>query len=158
MGSSCRWHRCSNAAIICSVSRTDLPPFWLLHPPPLPAAGRRRQRRLLATAITPGTSRFVNPVNGRNATLVARLAPDWLKRDPVYQAAMEGALLLDEGDEPGLTPAQALAADIAAKEAAGMVGAAAASGTIVAWMYGDWLADSGSAGAVDTDEVSLSAM
>ena len=70
---------------------------------------------------------------------------------------MEGALLLDEGDEPGLTPAQALAADVAAKEAAGMVGAAAAAGTIVAWMYGDGLADSGSAGAVDTDEVSLSA-
>lgn len=75
----------------------------------------------------------------------------------MYQAAREGALLLDEGDEPGLTPAQALAADVAAKEAAGMVGAAASAGTIVAWMYGDGLADSGSAGAVDVDEVSLSA-
>ena len=97
-------------------------------------------------------------------SLRARPVPQWVAQSAVYQAALEGALRFDDPEEPGITPQQALAADVAAHTSAGtagasgMAGIAAAPGTIAAWVYGDGLADSGpNSGAVDFDEVSLTA-
>jgi hypothetical protein len=92
-----------------------------------------------------------------NVTLFSKAAPSWVLAHPAYQAAMEGAALLEEPGE-GLTAAEALAADRAFAAASGdIVGAAAGRGTVVAWVYGDGLADSGGLGAVDRDEVYMTA-
>ena len=81
-----------------------------------------------------------------------------MQAHPAYQSAMESAALLGEPGE-GLTAAEALAADRAFAAASGnVVGAAAAgNGTVVAWIYGDGLADSGGPGALDLDEVFVTA-
>ncbi|EFN56045.1 hypothetical protein CHLNCDRAFT_145493 [Chlorella variabilis] len=129
------------------------------------AAGRRRRllsalrrRSLLSTNSTVSVTTVTDATTGSSIQLVTRQPPDWLQQDAVYQAAMEGAALFGAFDEEGVTAAQALAADKAAIQESGMVvAAAAAPGTVVAWLYGDGLADSGQPSAVDTDEVSLSA-
>lgn len=90
--------------------------------------------------------------------LVSESVPDWMRGSPVFRAAMEGALR--EGEEgEGFTPEQAAAAEAEfwAENFPDRVPAAAAKDTVVAWLYGDGVADSGVRGAVDKDEVYFSA-
>lgn len=90
--------------------------------------------------------------------LVSESVPDWMRESPVFRAAMEGTLR--EGEEgEGFTPEQAAAAEAEfwAENYPDRVPAAAAKDTVVAWLYGDGVADSGVRGAVDKDEVYFSA-
>ena len=110
----------------------------------------------MATSATPSLTGATN-TTAANVTLISKTAPSWVLAHPAYQSAMEGAALLEEPGE-GLTAAEALAADRAFAAASGnTVGAAAGRSTVVAWVYGDGLADSGGLGAVDTDEVYMTA-
>ncbi|KAL4420947.1 hypothetical protein ABPG77_004576 [Micractinium sp. CCAP 211/92] len=105
-----------------------------------------------AIASAPGVYQY------GNTTLVLKDPPLWVRQLPAFQSAMAGVASTDEG--PGLTPAQAAAADAAYAAAAGQVGSAAGRGTVVAWVYGDNLADSGSPGdgnIMEHDSISFSA-
>lgn len=68
--------------------------------------------------------------------LVIRPVPDRFKRDAMFQAALQSALEQQASDSgQGLTPAQALAASAAtAPRKPDSVTAAAAPGTVVAWL------------------------
>lgn len=79
----------------------------------------------------------VDRATGRNVTLLARPVPPEVASSTAFRAALEGLRLSGEGEEPGLTPQEALAADTAAALAAGKVGQAASPGTVVAWVYGE---------------------
>ena len=106
-----------------------------------------------AIADTPGVYRY------GNTTLVLKDPPVWVTRLPAFQSAMAG-LASGVDDGPGLTPAQAAAADAAFAAAAGEVSSAAGRGTVVAWVYGDNLANSGSPGEgnlMEHDSISFSA-
>ncbi|KAL4434216.1 hypothetical protein ABPG75_000657 [Micractinium tetrahymenae] len=108
---------------------------------------------IASTPATPGVYRF------GNTTLVLKDPPAWVTKLPAFQSAMAG-LAAGVDDGPGLTPAQAAAADAALAEAGGEVGSAAGRGTVVAWVYGDNLANSGSPGEgniIEHDSISYSA-
>jgi hypothetical protein len=78
----------------------------------------------------------------------------------VYQAAVRGIASLGEPQD-GLTLAQAAAADaqFAANNAGSGVQASAAPGTIVAWLYGGNMVDSGpAAGVINPDEIQCHAV
>ncbi|PSC75203.1 band 7 [Micractinium conductrix] len=110
-------------------------------------------------AAEPGvtTAVYVNVTTGSKVTLVTRPVPSWVSSSLAFQAAAEGAALLQEPGG-GLTPEQALAVDVAAAKHGGVVEGAAAKGTVGAWVYGDNVADSGpTSGAVAKDSVSLAA-
>ncbi|PSC69036.1 band 7 [Micractinium conductrix] len=138
------------------------------------AGGRRR---LLQSAAASAAS----AVN-LTSTLLGQPAPAWLLNDPVFQSALEGRRARGGSGGGGLTVQEALvaeavaAAEVGAEDASsaedasvlapapaedGSVAAAsldptprmATDGTLVAWVYGDNMADSGSEGAVDQDEV-----
>jgi hypothetical protein len=68
--------------------------------------------------------------------LITRPVPQTLQQDPVFMAALQAAAEQRAGDqEPGLTPAQALAASAAtAPRNPDSVTAAAAPGTVIAWL------------------------
>lgn len=90
--------------------------------------------------------------------LVSEAVPEWMWSSPAFRAAMDGARR--EGEEgEGFTPEEAAAADAEfwAENYPDRVPAAAAKDTVVAWLYGDGVADSGVRGAVDKDEVYISA-
>lgn len=122
------------------------------------------RRRLLSAGTPLGGRRPVfsggklNSSRASAPTLLTPLAPAWVRNHPAFKAAMESSALLSE--DGGLTRAQALAADKAYYQAAGgIVGSAAAQGTITAWLYGDNMVDSGTAtGVVDQDELSFTAI
>lgn len=122
---------------------------------PVPSGGARRLAGALATARGAPATRPTITKDG-NVTLVTQLPPAWVAAHPVYQAAMEGALLLDAGDAgEGLTAQQALAAERAA--AGEGPAAAAADWTVVSWLYGMNNVDSGGrTGVIDKDEIALS--
>lgn len=125
----------------------SMPPSPLIPPPP-----RHHCAAGAAIASAPGVYQY------GNTTLVLKDPPLWVRQLPAFQSAMAGVASTDEG--PGLTPADAAAADAAYAAAAGQVGSAAGRGTVVAWVYGDNLADSGSPGdgnIMEHDSISFSA-
>lgn len=106
-----------------------------------------------AIASTPGVYQYAN------TTLVLKEAPLWVTKLPAFQSAMVG-LASGADDGPGLTPAQAAAAEAAFAQAGGQVGSAAGRGTLVAWVYADNLADSGKpedGNIMEHDSISFSA-
>jgi hypothetical protein len=120
------------------------------------AAVRRKLQSANSTStLVPGIRRLPGGIN-----LLTRYPPLWAQRDPAFKAAMANfGLLREEGQ--GVTAAQALASDRAARQAktGGTVSAAAGTGTIAAWIYGDnGLVDSGGInGVVRLDEISHTA-
>ena len=86
-------------------------------------------------------------------SIAPRKPPADVLASSAYQAALLGLGWLGEEGE-GLTPQQALAADASASAARGRAGAAAANGTLAAWLYGNNRADSG---ALDGDTLRFSA-
>lgn len=119
-------------------------------PPPLRGAGKK------TGAEVPGVFRY------GNSTLVLQKVPQWVQQSAPYQSALEG-LAYDPEPEEGLTVQDAVAAEAALAAAndgsGGAAAAAAGSGTLVAWVYGDGLAYSGSGrdSVVAHDAVSVSA-
>ncbi|KAL4856222.1 putative cinnamyl alcohol dehydrogenase 2 [Chlorella vulgaris] len=132
-------------------------------------ASTKGRRRLKATGTTLSTTTggavSVAAITNAAGTatigrLITRPVPQRLQQDPVFMAALQAAAEQRAGDqEPGLTPAQALAASAAtAPRNPDSVTAAAAPGTVIAWLYGDGLADSGpTSGAVSPDDISITA-
>ena len=118
-----------------------------------------RRRGLLTTPAPPPPP--PPPPPGGGVRLAPRNASADLAAHPAYLAALEGAALMGEASDEGLTPAQAAAADAAwasFNPGAGGVGAAARPGTFVYWLYGNGLADSGpDVGVVNQDEVTFTA-
>ncbi|KAI3436416.1 hypothetical protein D9Q98_005833 [Chlorella vulgaris] len=127
-------------------------------------ASTASRRRLLATPKAPAVAASAT-AGGASASaggvkLSVKGPPAWVKQHPVYQAAVRGIASLGEPQD-GLTPAQAAAADaqFAANNADSGVQASAAPGTIVAWLYGGNMVDSGpAAGVINPDEIQCHAV
>jgi hypothetical protein len=95
--------------------------------------------------------------------LLRRQPPAWVLAHPVFRSAQRKLASLAEPGE-GLSPAAAAAADadFARRYGAsggGGVQSAAAPGTIVAWLYGGNLVDSGpGTDVIDKDEIQCQAV
>lgn len=117
--------------------------------------GERRRRALQQSGFLSLSSEGAAHGGGK-VKVVSESVPDWMRDSPVFRAAMQGGVS-EEGE--GFTPEEAAAAEAEwwAENYPDRVPAAAADDTVVAWLYGDGVADSGKRGAVDKDEVYMSA-
>lgn len=121
-----------------------------------PAVSRRR---LLADNATDAAAGVAATAGG--VRLQRRRPPAWVLAHPAYRSAQRKLASLVEPGE-GLSPAAAAAADADFARrygAEGGVQSAAAPGTLVAWLYGGNLVDSGpNTGVIDTDEIQCRAV